>query len=209
MCCRFNASPRLQRFVHWTVVLNRISQNVSVNRNETHINRFVRFACTTAFRKTILIQFPFRFLPLYLNVISYGYVTNSRIKFIIVVDAGTALRENDVRTVSSCKISTKFKSLLFFGTILLNRCFEICIQSTRMPCAIHFTCLASRYSHSEYKTMTKCIGDKFIYSLQKFRQTGATNNGWRFVMHLNNYHHSGKAGTHNRYYTILCILDHI
>lgn len=32
---------------------------------------------------------------------SYGYVTNSKIKFIIVVDSSnTALRENDVRTVS-------------------------------------------------------------------------------------------------------------
>lgn len=34
-------------------------------------------------------------------VFSYGYVTNSKIKFIIVVDSSnTALRENDVRTVS-------------------------------------------------------------------------------------------------------------
>lgn len=32
----------------------------------------------------------------------YGYVTNSKIKFIIVVDSSnTALRENDVRTVST------------------------------------------------------------------------------------------------------------
>lgn len=32
---------------------------------------------------------------------SYGYVTNTKIKFVIVVDsANTALRENDVRGVS-------------------------------------------------------------------------------------------------------------
>lgn len=42
-----------------------------------------------------------RFMFILCGWISYGYVTNSKIKFIIVVDSSNiALRENDVRTVS-------------------------------------------------------------------------------------------------------------
>lgn len=52
----------------------------------------------------ILFSFYIPLLSFHWNAVtlhSYGYVTNSKIKFIIVVDSSnTALRENDVRTVS-------------------------------------------------------------------------------------------------------------
>lgn len=81
---RFDASPRLQRFVHWFIVLDRIPQNVSKTK--------IDFSCAIALRQSQALIFNLS--------LSYGYVTNSRIKFIIVVDASnTALRENDVRTV--------------------------------------------------------------------------------------------------------------
>lgn len=41
---------------------------------------------------------------LYYNLFRYGYVTNTKIKFIIVVDSNSiSLRENEVRTVSKNK----------------------------------------------------------------------------------------------------------
>lgn len=103
----------------------------------------------------------------FLNFRSYGYVTNSKIKFIIVVDSSnTALRENDVRTVSQkvqattttndsnqlLKIGFSFVYLFFW-----SRCFAIYIRCTQMLCVIHFMCPANHCSLStcHFHTNTK------------------------------------------------------
>lgn len=51
----------------------------------------------------------FRYLCSLTNIIRFGYVTNTKIKFIIVVDsANSMLRDNEVRTVSETLFTFNF-----------------------------------------------------------------------------------------------------
>lgn len=59
------------------------------------------------------------------SVFSYGFVTNTKIKFILVIDSGNiALRENEVRAVST----KKYIRCYFLAFILLSGILSISLQ---------------------------------------------------------------------------------
>ncbi|XP_060767875.1 trafficking protein particle complex subunit 2-like protein isoform X1 [Neoarius graeffei] len=61
----------------------------------------------------------------------YGYVTNSKVKFVIVVDSSnTSLRDNEIRSF----------------TDHLHRCSENCTTPSQMSCAIPSTILEIQFS---------------------------------------------------------------
>lgn len=84
--------------------------------------------------KCILYKIAFRidFLILYFLIdIRYGYVTNTKIKFIIVVDStNTALRDNEIRSVSNLLLIV----VIFMTSVHPENLYGFGIFSTAVNC---------------------------------------------------------------------------
>ncbi|XP_076321408.1 trafficking protein particle complex subunit 2-like protein isoform X2 [Tachypleus tridentatus] len=81
----------------------------------------------------------------------YGYVTNTRIKFIIIVESSyTTLRDNDIR-----QCFPQFMLRLFYMIIFYDRCFENFTMPTVMLFAIHFMYQEIPFVPSSLKASSK------------------------------------------------------
>ena len=78
-----------------------------------HVSRRV-FCLLFSFAVTSLITF------------SYGYVTNTKVKFVIVVESSnSSLRDNEIRTVSTENVVVVHHSVSFF---LLSLSLRLCFS---------------------------------------------------------------------------------
>lgn len=77
----------------------------------------------------------------------YGYVTNTKIKFVVIVESShTTLRDNEIRQVSLSltsvfvKFDNNITRRIFYFSYHF-RCLEEYIQDMQIWCVIHFMCL--------------------------------------------------------------------